>query len=146
MFLWLLAAWTIFPGSPLLWSLFVVITIAFPVYLHVTTSLLIHPRGIPWTSHFWSVWGDVRTNTAQVALSVVVSAASGLPDERRDRAHDLPQTDFAQETAGMGHGGRCRKNSAQRSQLRSFGSCGRLSAGACALALDATFKTGGVWQ
>lgn len=71
MFLWLLAAWTIFPGSPLLWSLFVVITIAFPVYLHVTTSLMIHPRGIPWTSHFWSVWGDVTTNTAQVALSIV---------------------------------------------------------------------------
>ena len=70
MFLWLLAAWTIFPGSPLVWSLFVVVTIAFPVYLHVTTSLLIHPRGIPWTSHFWSVWGDVRTNTAQVALSL----------------------------------------------------------------------------
>src|SRR5207244_12976815 len=71
MFLWQLAAWTIFPGSSLLWSLFVVITIAFPVYLHVTTSLLIHPRGIPWTSHFWSVWGDVRTNTAQVALSIM---------------------------------------------------------------------------
>ncbi|HEV7681940.1 MAG TPA: glucoamylase family protein [Pyrinomonadaceae bacterium] len=71
MFLWLLAAWTVLPGSPLLWSLFVVVTIAFPVYLHVTTSLLIHPRGIPWTSHFWSVWGDVRTNTAQVALSLI---------------------------------------------------------------------------
>mgnify|MGYP003694513563 CR=1 FL=1 len=53
----------------------------FPVYLHVTTSLLIHPRGIPWTSHFWSVWGDVRTNTAQVALSLIVSTAPGLPDD-----------------------------------------------------------------
>ncbi|MDQ2922441.1 MAG: hypothetical protein M3R52_12630, partial [Acidobacteriota bacterium] len=74
LFLWLLAAWTVFPGSALLWSLFVVITIAFPVYLHVTTSLLIHPRGIPWTSHFWSVWGDVRTNTAQVALSILFLA------------------------------------------------------------------------
>jgi len=72
MFLWLLASWTVFPGSGLLWSLFVVITIAFPVYLHITTSLLIHPLGIPWTSHFWSVWGDVRTNTAQVALSIVL--------------------------------------------------------------------------
>jgi cyclic beta-1,2-glucan synthetase len=71
-FLWLLVAWTIFPGPPLLWSLFVIITIAFPVYLHVTTSLLIHPLGIPWTSHFWSVWGDIRTNTAQVALSIVL--------------------------------------------------------------------------
>ncbi|MBC8031114.1 MAG: hypothetical protein H7Z16_13450 [Pyrinomonadaceae bacterium] len=72
MFLWLLAAWTIFPGSPLLWSLFIVLTLAFPVYLHVTTSLLIHPRGIPWTSHFWSVWGDLRTNTAQVVLSILL--------------------------------------------------------------------------
>ena len=31
-----------------------------------------HPRGIPWTSHFWSVWGDFRTNTAQVTLALVV--------------------------------------------------------------------------
>ena len=72
LFLWLLAAWTFFPGSTLLWTLFVVLAIAFPVYLHVTTSLLIHPRGIPWTSHFWSVWGDIRTNTAQVALSFIL--------------------------------------------------------------------------
>ncbi len=71
LFLWILAAWIFFPGSPLLWSLFAVITIAFPVYLHVTTSLLIHPRGVPWTSHFWSVWGDVRTNTAQALLSIL---------------------------------------------------------------------------
>jgi cyclic beta-1,2-glucan synthetase len=70
--LWLLAAWTILPGSPLLWSLFVILIIAFPVYLHITSSLLVHPRGIPWTSHFWTVWGDVRTNTAQVALSILL--------------------------------------------------------------------------
>ncbi len=70
--LWLVASCTLFPGSPLVWCLFVFLTIAFPVYLHVTTGLLIHPRGIPWTSHFWSVWGDFRTNTAQVALSFVL--------------------------------------------------------------------------
>ena len=61
-----------FPGSALLWSIFLLLPIAFPVYLHVTTSLLIHPRGIPWTSHFWSVWGDFRTNTAQAVLSIVL--------------------------------------------------------------------------
>jgi cyclic beta-1,2-glucan synthetase len=71
LFLWLFASFTIFPGSPLLWSLFVFLTIAFPVYLHVATGLLIHPRGIPWTSHFWSLWGDFRTNTLQIALSLV---------------------------------------------------------------------------
>ena len=71
LFLWLLASCVLFPGSPLAWSLFVFLVIAFPVYLHVTTGLLIHPRGIPWTSHFWSVWGDFRTNTAQIGLSFV---------------------------------------------------------------------------
>jgi cyclic beta-1,2-glucan synthetase len=69
--IWLAVAWTLFPGSTLTWTLFVVLVIAFPVYLHVTTSLLIHPRGVPWTSHFWSVWGDIRTNTAQAALSMI---------------------------------------------------------------------------
>jgi len=72
--LWLAFAWTFLPGSPLLWSLFVLLTLAFPVYAHVTTSLLLHPRGIPWTSHFWSVWGDTRTSTAQVALTLSLLA------------------------------------------------------------------------
>ncbi|HEY0384715.1 MAG TPA: hypothetical protein VGC64_01830, partial [Pyrinomonadaceae bacterium] len=69
--LWLIAAWLFFPGTPVLWTLFVVLVLAFPVYAHVTTSLLMHPRGIPWSSHFWSVWGDVLNNTAQVALLFV---------------------------------------------------------------------------
>ncbi|MDT4898251.1 MAG: cyclic beta,2-glucan synthetase [Acidobacteriota bacterium] len=72
--LWLVIAWTILPGSFLIWTTFVLLVLAFPVYAHVTTSLLIHPRGIPWTSHFWSVWGDIRTNTAQVALTLTFLA------------------------------------------------------------------------
>jgi cyclic beta-1,2-glucan synthetase len=71
LFIWLVASCALFPGSTLLWCLFVFLVIAFPVYLHVATGLLIHPRGIPWTSHFWSLWGDFRTNTAQIALSFV---------------------------------------------------------------------------
>jgi cyclic beta-1,2-glucan synthetase len=70
----LLAGWTILPGSPWWWTLFALVTLAFPVYAHVTTGLLIHPRGVPWTSHFWSVWGDMRTNTAQLALAVTFLA------------------------------------------------------------------------
>ena len=69
--LWLVASCVLFPGSAFWWSLFVFLVIAFPVYLHVATGLLIHPRGIPWTSHFWSVLGDFRTNSAQIALSFV---------------------------------------------------------------------------
>ncbi len=70
----LLAGWTILPGGALWWALLVLLTLAFPVYGHVTTGLLIHPRGVPWTSHFWSIWGDARTNTAQIALEIVFLA------------------------------------------------------------------------
>lgn len=46
------------------------LVLVFPVYAHLTENLLTHPRGIPWTSHFWSVWGNVRTNIAQIALAL----------------------------------------------------------------------------
>ncbi len=72
--LWLLFAWTLMPGRPLLWTLFVVLTLAFPIYAHVATNLFHHPRGIPWSSHFWTVLGDVWMNTKQVALTVVFLA------------------------------------------------------------------------
>jgi cyclic beta-1,2-glucan synthetase len=72
--LMLVAGWTILPGSAVWWTLFALLTLAFPVYAHVTTGLLIHPRGIPWTSHFWNVWGDLRTHTAQLALEIVFLA------------------------------------------------------------------------
>src|ERR1051326_7017541 len=69
--IYLVAAWTILPGNPIWWTIFAILTLAFPVYAHVTTGLLIHPRGVPWTSHFWTVWGDIETNTAQFALLIV---------------------------------------------------------------------------
>src|SRR5438067_3733618 len=69
----LIAAWTILPGSTW-WTLFALLVLAFPVYAHVTTGLLIHPRGVPWTSHFWIVWGDLRTNTVQLVLEIVFLA------------------------------------------------------------------------
>ncbi|HEY7546765.1 MAG TPA: carbohydrate-binding protein, partial [Blastocatellia bacterium] len=72
--LWFAAAWTILPGSSLLWTLAILFVLAFPAYAHVTNAMLLHPRGIPWTSHFWSVWGDLRTNTAQFALSLILIA------------------------------------------------------------------------
>ena len=72
LFLWFVASCVIFPGLALFWATFILIVIAFPVYLHVTTGLLTHPKGIPWSSHFYSVWGEFLTNTAQIALSFVL--------------------------------------------------------------------------
>ncbi|MFY9608370.1 MAG: glucoamylase family protein [Blastocatellia bacterium] len=74
MFAWLVAAWTVLPGSSLIWTLAALGVLAFPIYAHVTNALMLHPRGIPWTSHFWSVWGDVRTNSAQAGLSLILIA------------------------------------------------------------------------
>ncbi len=69
--LWLVGAWTFLPGSALWWTLFALLTVSFPVYAHVTTSLFSHPRGVTWTSYFWRVWGDFGINTKQVALTLV---------------------------------------------------------------------------
>ena len=74
MFIMLAAAWTVLPGSPLAWVLFVLLALAFPVFAHVTTGLMVHPRGIPWTSHFWNVWGDTLTNIQQIAITIVFLA------------------------------------------------------------------------
>jgi cyclic beta-1,2-glucan synthetase len=70
----LAGGWTILPGGALLWTLFALVTLAFPVYAYLTTDLLTHPRGVPWTSHVRGVWGDVRMHTAQVALEIVLLA------------------------------------------------------------------------
>ncbi|MDQ3321783.1 MAG: hypothetical protein M3525_05010 [Acidobacteriota bacterium] len=73
-FLWLLAVWTIVPGSPFWWTLFVVFELAFPVYAHLQTNLLSHPKGVSWKSHFRSVFSDFRHNAVQVAFSIVCVA------------------------------------------------------------------------
>ena len=69
--LWLVAAWTVLPGSPSWWTLFTLVAIGFPVYAHVSTSLFSHPRGLPWSSYFWHVWSDFGTNTKQIGLMLI---------------------------------------------------------------------------
>jgi cyclic beta-1,2-glucan synthetase len=72
--LWLILGWTILPGAAGIWTLAALVILAIPPLVHTTNQFLLHPRGIPWTSHFWTVWGDMRTKTAQVALSIVCLA------------------------------------------------------------------------
>ncbi|MDQ3586014.1 MAG: hypothetical protein M3407_09610 [Acidobacteriota bacterium] len=67
---WLVAVWTFMPGSPLWWTLFAIITLAFPVYAHLTTNMLTHPRGVRWTSHFREIWSEASANTAQVLFAI----------------------------------------------------------------------------
>jgi cyclic beta-1,2-glucan synthetase len=72
--LWLVVAWTALPGSTLLWTLFILLTLAFPAYAHLTRRLLIKARGVPWTNHVLGAWSDLRVNTSQALLNVTFSA------------------------------------------------------------------------
>ncbi len=78
--LWLLAVWTIIPGALHWWMLFLVAMLAFPVFAHATTNLLVHPRGIALKNHFWSVLKDARINTAQTAFAIMSIAHQAYLD------------------------------------------------------------------
>src|SRR5262249_9013311 len=73
----LAAGWLLLPGSPYFWTAAGLIAIAFPIYAHLASALLVDPRGVPWTSYFWGVWSDLLTNTKQVALSLAFLAHQG---------------------------------------------------------------------
>jgi cyclic beta-1,2-glucan synthetase len=71
---WLAAVWTFVPGSPAWWMLFVVVALAFPVYMNLGAGVLKRARGIPWSSRLRAAWGDARKNTAQ-SLVVLMGIA-----------------------------------------------------------------------
>ena len=66
----LFAGWTVLPGHPALWTLAVAIVVAFPIYAHLKSSMMNIPGDVTWSSYFWSVWGDLGTNTAQAASTL----------------------------------------------------------------------------
>ena len=70
----LVAGWTFLPGSPVWWTLFVVLTLAFPIYANVPTSLIQPPRGVSWSGHLRHLWNDVLANTVRVALTIMTLA------------------------------------------------------------------------
>ncbi|HKG15525.1 MAG TPA: glucoamylase family protein [Pyrinomonadaceae bacterium] len=65
---WLAAVWTFVPGSPAWWTLFVIVTLAFPVYMNLAAGVWKRARGIPWSSQLRGAWGDARKNTAQTLV------------------------------------------------------------------------------
>ena len=71
---WLAFVWALVPGRPAWWTLFIVVTLAFPVYANFAAGVSRRARGIPWATHLRGVWGDVRKNTAQF-LVVLTSIA-----------------------------------------------------------------------
>ena len=73
-FLLLVAGWALLPVSPLLWTGFVLATLAMPAAVPVLTGLVPRRRGIAKRSHLRSIGADAMTASAQVALGVVFLA------------------------------------------------------------------------
>ncbi|MGH7542954.1 MAG: glucoamylase family protein, partial [Gemmatimonadota bacterium] len=70
----LVAGWALLPVSPLLWTTFVVATLAMPAAVPVLTGLVPRRRGIAKRSHLRSIGADAATAAAQVGLAVVFLA------------------------------------------------------------------------
>lgn len=66
----LAAGWTFLPGHPWVWTGFALLVTLFPIYFHLANTLFVDPRGVPWTSYFWRMWGDVWTDVKVTALTL----------------------------------------------------------------------------
>jgi cyclic beta-1,2-glucan glucanotransferase len=73
-FLTLIAGWTLPFASPVIWTAFVLATIAIPPLLPVLTGLIPHRRGISKRSHLRAVGTDLVLAVSQVALTVTLLA------------------------------------------------------------------------
>src|SRR5712692_529482 len=73
-FLTLLAGWTLPFASPVIWTTFVLATIALPPLLPVLTGLIPHRRGISKRSHMRAVGTDLVLAVSHVALTVTLLA------------------------------------------------------------------------
>jgi cyclic beta-1,2-glucan synthetase len=73
-FLILLAGWALPFASPMIWTTFVIATIALPQLLPVLTGLIPHRRGISKRSHLRAVGTDLVLGVSQVVLSVTLLA------------------------------------------------------------------------
>jgi cyclic beta-1,2-glucan glucanotransferase len=73
-FLTLLAGWTLPFASPVIWTMFVLATIAIPPILPVLTGLIPHRSGISKRSHLRAVGTDLTRAASQVALTLTLLA------------------------------------------------------------------------
>lgn len=68
--LFLLAAWTVLPGSALGWSALIVLLIAFPLFTNLASSLVVPRVGFSAESYFKGIFEDAGRHTAQAVLAV----------------------------------------------------------------------------
>ncbi|NDC36535.1 MAG: hypothetical protein EBZ48_00605 [Proteobacteria bacterium] len=66
----LLAAWTVLPGSALIWSGLIVLLIAFPLFTNLANSLVVPRVGFSAESYLKGIFEDAGRHTAQALLSI----------------------------------------------------------------------------
>ncbi|HKB69002.1 MAG TPA: hypothetical protein VKC61_24385 [Pyrinomonadaceae bacterium] len=72
--LWLVAAWTVLPGSPASWTGLILLMFAVPVYLHFTAELLVHLDRNRQAAFMPNAWAVVKISTSQTLFSIAYLA------------------------------------------------------------------------
>lgn len=69
MLLCLLAAWTVLPGSPVVWTSLIVFSFALSIAAQLAGAIFNGPHDVPWRSQLADFWTDVSLSSAQFALN-----------------------------------------------------------------------------
>jgi len=68
MLLWLFLAWTFLPGSPVVWTLPILILIAFPIYTPLITGTFFYTKGLTFKEHVKGGWAETVAKIQQISL------------------------------------------------------------------------------
>lgn len=70
----LILGWCWLPGRAYFWTFFTLVLLAAPYFLHIAGGIFLSPRGIPWTSNFWSEVSKFKLSIFQYGLSLIFLA------------------------------------------------------------------------
>ncbi|HUF12038.1 MAG TPA: glucoamylase family protein [Longimicrobiales bacterium] len=68
--LFLVAGWTILPGSPLRWTILGLLAVAAPWIISLLLALIRPPLDKSWRAYYSAVWRDALTSAQQVGLAI----------------------------------------------------------------------------
>ena len=118
----LVAAWTILPGSPALWTTLALLVIAFPAYTQLGRSVTNRLAGVPLREHFRAERDNILGGLRQAALSLVMLAhQTAVMLDAIGRTAD-PDAGHPAQSAAVGH--RRSRRRAGDARRRASSGCG----------------------
>lgn len=70
--LWLTLGWFVLPGSAFIWTMLVVIFLAFPVYATVSNNMFHTVHGVSWIRHLRYRWNESLLQTKQILVMLAL--------------------------------------------------------------------------